>query len=80
MLTEKVVYKLLSQVESLYKAGYDDIAGDCRTSVSDVQMMGDRLLELGLMRLAKYVWDSGSDSQGRLAAVPASLVSHLAER
>ena len=31
------------------------------------------------MRLAKHVWSS-ADSQGRLAVVPPSLISHLAER
>jgi len=70
----------LCQVESLYKAGYDDIAGEVRTSISDQQTLGSKLLDVCLMRLAKHVWSSNSDSQGRLAAVPSSLVSHLAER
>jgi len=73
-------YVKLCQVESLYKAGYDDIAGEVRTSISDQQTLGSKLLEVCLMRLAKHVWSSHSDSQGRLAAVPSSLVSHLAER
>ena len=30
----------LCQVESLYKAGYDDIAGEVRTSISDQQTLG----------------------------------------
>ena len=32
------------------------------------------------MRLAKYVWGQAGDSQGRLAALPPTLVAHLAER
>ena len=33
-------YVKLCQVESLYKAGYDDIAGEVRTSISDQQTLG----------------------------------------
>ena len=40
----------------------------------------DKLLDVSLMRLAKYVWGQAGDSQGRLAALPPSLVAHLAER
>ena len=44
-------------------------------------MTSDKLLDVALMRLAKYVWSGeGGDSQGRLAALPPSLVAHLAER
>ena len=34
---EEVIWITKFQVESLYKAGYDDIAGDMRTGVTDVQ-------------------------------------------
>ena len=44
-------------------------------------LTSDKLLDVALMRLAKYVWSGeGGDSQGRLAALPPSLVAHLAER
>ena len=33
-----------------------------------------------MARLAKYIWSSAGDSQARVAIVPSSLVTHLAER
>ena len=33
-----------------------------------------------MARLAKYIWSSSGDSQARVAIVPSSLVTHLAER
>ena len=33
-----------------------------------------------MARLAKYIWSSAGDSQARVAIVPTSLVTHLAER
>ena len=33
-----------------------------------------------MARLAKYIWSSAGDSQARVAVVPSSLVTHLAER
>ena len=38
------------------------------------------LLEVAMARLAKYIWSSAGDSQARVAIVPSSLVTHLAER
>ena len=38
------------------------------------------LLEVAMARLAKYIWSSAGDSQARVAIVPTSLVTHLAER
>jgi len=66
------------QVDYLYRAGYDDLGLELRGGVTDVQRLGGRLLEVGLLRLAKHVWTG--ESQGRLAAVPPALLSHLAER
>jgi len=68
------------QVDSLYRAGYDDLASELRTSVTDLASLSDRLLEVCLLRLAKHVWCSSTDSQGRLAAVPPALISQLADR
>jgi len=70
----------MCQVVSLYRAGHDDMAGDLRSSITDIQALSDRVLEVALIRMAKYIWGAETDSQGRLAAVPSSLVSHLAER
>ena len=33
-----------------------------------------------MARLAKYIWSSAGDCQARVAIVPSSLVTHLAER
>jgi len=66
------------QVEHLYRAGYDDLGLELKGGVTDVQRLASRLLEVGLLRLAKHVWTG--DNQGRLAAVPPALLSHLAER
>jgi len=68
------------QVDSLYRAGYDDLASELRTSVTDLASLSDRLLEVCLLRLAKHVWCSSTDSQGRLAAVPPALITQLADR
>ena len=46
------------QVDSLYRAGYDDLASELRTSVTDLASLSDRLLEVCLLRLAKHVWFS----------------------
>jgi len=70
----------VSQVDSLYRAGYDDLASEMRTSVTDMASLSDRLLEVSLLRLAKHVWSGALDSQGRLAAVPPALVTQLADR
>jgi len=68
------------QVDSLYRAGYDDLASEMRTSVTDMASLSDRLLEVSLLRLAKHVWSGALDSQGRLAAVPPALITQLADR
>jgi len=68
------------QVDSLYRAGYDDLASEMRTSVTDMASLSDRLLEVSLLRLAKHVWCGSTDSQGRLAAVPPALITQLADR
>ena len=47
--------------------------------ISNQDYYSEKLLEVSLMRLAKHVWSS-ADCQGRLAVVPPSLISHLAER
>ena len=98
-------------MESLYRAGHDDIAGDIRASITDCQALrcgnhqplarlnvaeikhrcvlfvyyihlcpSSALLEVAMARLAKYIWSSAGDSQARVAIVPSSLVTHLAER
>ena len=97
-------------MESLYRAGHDDIAGDIRASITDCQALrwgnhqlglmllklniaalvccilyyhccpSSALLEVAMARLAKYIWSSAGDSQARVAIVPTSLVTHLAER
>merc|ERR1719174_1812608 len=46
--------------------------------VTDVQGLASRLLEVALLRVAKFVW--AGESQGRVASLPAALVPHLAER
>jgi hypothetical protein len=68
------------QVDSLYRAGFDDLASEMKTSVTDMASLSDRLLEVCLLRLAKHVWCSSADSQGRLAAVPPALITQLADR
>merc|ERR1711874_181529 len=68
------------QVDSLYRAGYDDLASEMKTSVTDMASLSDRLLEVCLLRLAQHVWCSSTDSQGRLAAVPPALITQLADR
>jgi len=70
----------ICQVDSLYRAGYDDLASELRPTVTDTSALGDRLLEISLLRIAKYVWSGSTDSQGRLAAVPSALITQLADR
>ena len=53
---------------------------DSLSNLSCARVCSDKLLDVSLMRLAKYVWGQAGDSQGRLAALPPSLVAHLAER
>jgi len=67
-----------AQVESLYRCGHDSLALELRPSVTDVQSLANKTLEVALLRLAKHVW--GGESQGRLAALPPTILSHLAER
>lgn len=69
----------MCQVDSLYRAGYDDLGSELRSSVTDIAAVADRLLEICLLRLAKHIW-SEVDSQGRLASVPPALLTQLADR
>jgi len=68
----------MCQVESLFRAGLDYLALELRPGVTDVQGLASRLLEVALLRVAKFVW-AGED-QGRVASLPPALVPHLAER
>jgi len=68
----------MCQVESLFRAGLDHLALEIRPGVTDVQGLAGRLLEVALLRVAKFVW--AGESQGRVASLPPALVPHLAER
>jgi len=68
----------MCQVESLFRAGLDYLALELRPGVTDVQGLASRLLEVALLRVAKFVW--AGESQGRVASLPSALVPHLAER
>jgi len=68
-----------SQVEALYRAGFDDLAGEEVGGIADQAALSSRLLEVGLLRLSKFVY-SATDQGERLAAVPVTLVTQLASR
>ena len=50
------------QIDSLYIVGYDDLASEMRTSVTDIASLSDRLLEVSLLRLAKHLWSGAEDT------------------
>jgi len=67
------------QVEALYRAGFDDLAGEETVGVADQGALSSRLLEVGLLRLSKFVYEA-TDQGERLAAVQVTLVTQLASR
>jgi len=77
-MSSKQTSRMLLKVESLFRAGLDHLALELRPGVTDVQGLASRLLEVALLRVAKFVW--AGENQGRVASLPAALVPHLAER
>jgi hypothetical protein len=68
----------VSRCEALFRAGYDSLGMGLRGTITDLPRLGERLVEVALLRLTKHLFTI-SDT-GRYAAVPTDLVSELAAR
>jgi len=68
----------LAQVEALFRAGFDSLAWELLSSVTDKELLVGRLLELCLLRLTRQVYSQ--EEEGGVATLQVSLVSQLSAR
>jgi len=66
------------QCTALYQSGFDSLGAEVRNSLDGKSRVCEALLEVALLRLAKYLYQD--TDAGRIAAVPSQVMTEVAAR